>query len=737
MKFTINILTSLLLCFALFFSQGLGLEKVLANTSTPQSLLLQALEAAQANKPDEALMLGQQAAQLAQEHGDKALEARIRGAFVEFLRPLRINNHLILYREQLERLEFLHSIEDPPVTEPKIWLHLLRAELALGLDQLTEAIFHAQKAKVGAEELQNHELLRTAQLLEGVALSHKVLGELPSDSLLGFLPGHKQGSLLRFTRTKQLLTSALQDSIFTPFKYLELQGHSALFFIAVREGQLELAQQIFDRFPESSAMAPTEQAERLYDLASLKLAANEWEEGRELIKQANLIVKTETNEQWKSQTYLDRAIPYSLLFGQYEDAKEFFSWIIMFLQGTPEGLHLIIKSLHDNIIPALESRNLSQLGAEFLEEVLAIPAISDSPEMSYKLYPVLGRFYAEVMDGKRLEALYKRASKQHASYPAHDVLQSLKFSVAIYYKTKDVKLTRGFYRAAIQHSLLVAEKDFWTYFFHALREAMTLALDVGQYQDVVDFALLGLVPLHYEFIEESEAETEAAIWFLVDAADALLKVARVDLADDAIGLAIGRQDRSPSGWRNRIALNTANYFALLGDYESAQGNLAIGLKDPSFRGRGLEDKAAKYWLLMAQVQDELGDYFRAEKRLRDCINVSTNIFIQPAVEGECRIRLSWILSKITREFDQAGQEWDQGLEGLLIGKKILWYLESFADNGQNSLYKENQDLDDLRSVVSLAKKALSSLNEHFRYSSESSHPRPFSFAATIRPKTPG
>ena len=191
MKISANILTSFLFSSALSLSQGLAIEATWANTATPQSLLLQAQEAVQTHKPDEARRLGQQAANLAQEQNNSDLEKRAREFLVELLRGPGLLNHMTFYREQLDRLEALYAPDGPPFTEAKTLLHLFHAELAVMLNVPSEGNLHAQKALAGAEALRNHEFLRTAQILQGLANFQSALLEQRSDHLLGILPGQR------------------------------------------------------------------------------------------------------------------------------------------------------------------------------------------------------------------------------------------------------------------------------------------------------------------------------------------------------------------------------------------------------------------------------------------------------------------------------------------------------------------------------------------------------------------
>jgi CHAT domain-containing protein/tetratricopeptide (TPR) repeat protein len=180
--------------------------------------------------------------------------------------------------------------------------------------------------------------------------------------------------------------------------------------------------------------------------------------------------------------------------------------------------------------------------------------------------------------------------------------------------------------------------------FRGLRQAITLAMEIGRYQDAVDFALIGLA------VWRTKGPAGEVMEFLADVAEAMTQLGRFDLVADALAMARARLPqatiaRAPGTWMSRLLLAEARLYALLGDGEASR-RVLDKLRPPPVRGLGdwVPAMTPDVAFELGQIYRDLGDLLRAEEHYRACITVAAT-FRRPVVEAGCRWELAQLLEE--------------------------------------------------------------------------------------------
>lgn len=672
------------------FSPPLGVLFVLAGLSNipfliPQSAASEPLSpqieqarSLAATSPREGLDLAQKAADAAEHTGDVFGELQARGLIIDILRVFGVTALDVgLYREQMTRLEVLVQQEEEPVrSKDRALLSILQAELALYLAENVEAVKLARAAIKQSESLEGTEIIRIAKVALGVALARGIL--------LGFLDEakiYKQAYGLidpqAYNEPLALLTQGFEGKPLEGYQFLVTEGKKNLAFIYTLRNEHEKALALYREIEPPFSAPPVVRAQHLVGVANAELALKKQREaeGRlQVIWDLLHANPSETDQKVRAHALLGSWDAF-LGAGQRERAELVFREGADILGKDSDGRRNLLVYLDRSIIPALEGRDESSLGAQTLEKTLSIPGIGDDPSIALPLLAKLGRFYARLLDYQKFAQVLQKAEVLHAKAPNWKAIQELWIQEATIRRYQDPTGTARAYRAAILAAGIAKDGrlDF-ELLFHGMRHAIILAMEIGRYQDAVDFALLGLTHLK---TTDKDDPFEAGMELLIEAGRAMTKLGRFDLTEDALSLAVGLLPKVRVDWNQRIRLAASEFYSLIGDTEFSLYQLNL-VKQFSIA----EHIASSSPVLMRQraaVLKQLGNYLVAEEALRACISLAAGPVIRQAdAEMWCRWDLSRLLWEDLGEYKEGGEEYTKGRELSVASQDLFAMVEMNA-----------------------------------------------------------
>ena len=614
-----------------------------------------------ATSPREGLDLAKQVADTAEHTGDVIGEVRARGLIIDILRNSGNTLDVALYREQLNRLEVLVQQEEEPVrSKDRALLSIFRAELALYLADNVEAVTLARGAVRQSERVEGTDINRIAKMALGVALARGIL--------LGFLDEAKiyqQAYGLidpqAYNEPLALLTQGFEGKPLDGYPFLVTEGKKNLAFIYGLRNEHEKALALYREIEPPVSAPPFVRAQHLINVANSELNLKKQKEAEEHLQIVWDLLHAETggiDEKGRASALLGSWQTFSFA-GQRERAELAFRESADILGKDPDGRRNLLTNLERFIVPTLEGRDESSLGAQILEQTLSIPGLGDEPNIALPLLAKLGRFYARLFDYQNFAQAKEKAYALHAKAPNWKALHELLIEEAAMRRYYDPIGTAVAYRDSIRMAGIA--KDGRTDFemtFSGMWHAIILAMEIGRYQDALDFALVGLTVLK---TTQEDDPFEATIEFLIETSRAMTKLGRFDLAEDALSLAIGLLPKVPADWNQRIQIAASEFYSLIGDTELSLGHLNL-VKQFSM-AEHIAQSAPVLMRQRAGVLKQLGNYLMAEEGLRACITLATGPVIRrPDAEMSCRWDLSRLLWEDLFEFKEGGEEYIKALK---------------------------------------------------------------------------
>ena len=336
----------------------------------------------------------------------------------------------------------------------------------------------------------------------------------------------------------------------------------------------------------------------------------------------------------REKTHCDPRRPSFLSTGDRPTTQHVFSEGVTLLSASADTLPYLLSALEDEILPALERHGVPDLGAMFLEHVLAQPAVATQPGFALPLLMRLGRYHAELRDVPGFVATWNRAVALERQSPSPRVIQDLLLSRARLRMYTEPAQAAADYRLAIA----TAGSD-PALLFQSLTQSIRLAVDVGHYQDVVDFTLIGLA------ISDRQVADAEVMNFLATVLEEMPDLGRFDLGASAFALYQARLPRAhslhtPGNWAARVWLAAARLYALVGDADASKQLLArmvppSAAELPGITLPGTPDRA----LILGRVYRQLGDLARAETYLHTCLDLRGAIRHRHILGAECHAEL--------------------------------------------------------------------------------------------------
>ena len=613
-----------------------------------------------ATNPREGLDLAKQAAAAAEQTGDAFNELLARAIIIDILRASGTASDTALYREQLNRLDVLAQQKEEPIwADIRARVSIYRAELALVLSDNVEAVNLARVAVRQSESVENAEHLRIAQVALGVALTRGML--------LGFLYEAKiyqqasgRISPKAFDEPFALLTHGFEGKPLENHPFLVTEGKKDLAFIYGQRQEHEKQLALYGEIDPPLSAPPHVRAHHLINVASTELNLNKQKEAADHLQTAWDLLHADTSgSDQKARAYaLLGSVEGFLAAGQPEKAKVAFGESADILGQDPDGRRDLLSNVERFLIPDLEGRNESRLGAEILEQTLSIPGIGDDPSIALPLFAKLGRFYTRLWDYQKFAHVTEKATTLHAKAPNWKAAQELLIQDATMRRFQDPNGTALAYRNAITAAGQSNNGHIdYELVFHGFRHATMLAMGIGRYQDALDIALMGLT---YLKTSRKDDPSEAIMEFLIETSRAMTKLGRFDLAEDALSLAIGLLPNVRADWNQRIRLAASEFYSLIGDTEISLYHL--NLVDKFSMAEHIAPSAPILMRQRAGVLKQLGNYLAAEEVLHLCISIATaSVVRRPDAEMWCRWDLSKLLWENISEFKEGGDEYIKAL----------------------------------------------------------------------------
>ena len=623
--------------------------------SEPLSLQIEEARSLAATNPREGLDLAKQVADTAEHTGDVIGEVRARGLIVDILRNSGNALDVALYREQLNRLEVLVQEEEEPTrSKDRALLSLFRAELALFLADNLDAVPLARVSVTQSEHVEDADIKRIAKLALGVALARGILlGSLDESKIYQQAFGMIDPQA--FNEPFTLLTQAFDGNPLEGFLFLVSQGKNNLAIIYGLRNEYEKALALYREIEPPVSAPPITRGQHLVNVAFAELALDRNLEAEEHLQIIWDLFHAETagaDERGKATALLGSWQTFYVA-GQYERAELAFRESADILGKDPEGRRYLLTNLDRFIVPILEGRDESRLGAQILEETLSISGIGDEPSVALPLIAKLGRFYARLLDYQQFAQVREKAEALHAKTPNWKALQEVLIQEATIRRYIDPRGTAQGYRNAILVALAAKDERInLELYFYGLRHAVLLALEIGRYQDALDFALTGLT-----FLKTTRPDDpfEATMEFLIETSRAMTTLGRFDLSEDALSLALGLLPNVRADWDQRIRLAFSEFFSLIGDTELSLYEL--NLVNQLSMAEHIAQSAPVLMRQRAGVLKELGNYLAAEQALQACISLATSPVIrQPGAEMWCRWDWSRLLWEDLGDYKEGGEE---------------------------------------------------------------------------------
>jgi CHAT domain-containing protein len=641
--------------------------------SEPISPQLEQARSLAEKSPEQALSLATLVAESSKQKRDTQNETFARALIVDIVRA---NANLVdvpLYREQLDRLETLGPEDELNRTKHYALLSVLRAELALYLADNVEAVKLARVAITKSESSQEKEIVRIAKVALGVALARGIL--------MGFLEEAKiykkaYGMIdpQAYKEPLTLLNQGLDGKPLEGYPFLVIEGKQNLAFIYSIRNEHEKALVLYREVEPRISAPPFVRAQHLINVASAELALKHQQEAEEHLQVAWELLHTkasEADEKGRAKALLGSTGSF-LAAGQLEKVESAFRESTDILSKEPDGRQVILTNLDRYIVPDLEARDESNIGAQILEKTLSIPGIGDDPSIALPLLAKLGRFYTRLLDYQKFAEVNKRASSLHAKSPDWKAVQDLLIYEATIRTYEDPSGTALAYRQAILAGLNQNDgKLFTQLLFYGLRQATHLAMIVGRYQDALDFSLIGLT---YLKTTREEDPFDTTMEFLIETSRAMTKLGRFDLTEDALSLAIGLLPKVQPDWEQRIRIAASEFYSLIGDTEMSLYNLNL-VKQLSM-AEHIAQSAPVLMRQRAGVLKVLGNYLMAEDALRACVSMSIGPAIRrPDAEMWCRWDLSRLLWEDLAEYKEGGEEYLKALKLSIDQKDRFAFVE--------------------------------------------------------------
>lgn len=385
------------------------------------------------------------------------------------------------------------------------------------------------------------------------------------------------------------------------------------------------------------------------------------EHARDYLERALQLAAAEPDPVVKSRLLL-LLIPYLVDVADRVTAGEAFSEAVALIQDRPAGLSEFLDDV-GNVLDAVERRNLQDFGVSAVEQVLLMSRVAGDPRLTLPLYARLGRSYQRMRNIERFAATWNRAVQDDRLVSNPAAMQDLALSRARLRMYAEPEGAAEDYRLAIG----TAGRDAGL-LFRGLRRAIFLAMEIGRYQDAVDFGLIGLAMWRATSPEGEVME------FLADVAETMTQLGRFDLVADALAMARARllqaaMARTAGTWMERLLLAEARLYALLGDGETSRRLLERMLPPKTgVGGSFVPSITPEVAFELGRIYRDLGDQLRADTWYRQCATPARGLTRRP-IEIDCRFGLAQLLEEVG-EGNDASRERATAVNALTSGELI-------------------------------------------------------------------
>jgi CHAT domain-containing protein len=630
-----------------------------AMPSEPVTELMERAREARETDPLKALDVANQAADMVTHSGDVVTEREIRIFILLILRDPRTPFEVPRYRTHLARMEEIVPQNEPDRSNALAWLSVLRAELALYLNEVDNAVRLGRAAVRQTESLPEKGTQAIAKVILGTALVRAI----PDDTYQGPEKTKWVDSFLdpaAFNEALTLLEEGFAEKLpeeFFPF--VVRAGKEKLAFLYNLNGQFKKALSVYRELEPLPSSPPSLKAEYILNIANAESAAQGKFIPDEEVEKAWQLIQQEANENLKANILL-RNMGYLLGSLRPQRAIEGFSQAAEILSKEPSGSRYILLNLNSFIIPRLEGLREPDVGTKILEKAVSLPGIVDNPSIALPLYAKLSGFYAAVFDYKNFQEIRSMAESANKKTENWKAIQEILFNEAAIRRFFDPMGAATAYRAAMLTAYRGTD-DSRTHkelVFDGFRKAINIAMEVGFYQDAIDFSLTALTVLK---TDRDDDPFETVIQLLIDTGRAMTKVGRLDLADDAITLALGLLPKVSSGWEQPIRLAASEFYSLIGEEEF--GLFQLNLVKSFGPSKAALNTIPDLLLHRARILRAIGNHFAAETVLTDCISQARKgVYRRPDAELACRWQLYRLLWEVIGDYDEAVKQAGEGFK---------------------------------------------------------------------------
>jgi CHAT domain-containing protein/tetratricopeptide (TPR) repeat protein len=448
----------------------------------------------------------------------------------------------------------------------------------------------------------------TVRLLAGIAL--------------GRVPEHS-------AEARSLLSSVTESAVDPRFRLWLPRGHETLVTIQADRQEFGDALRMLQQLPEAPGEELLAKTRAALVVTLRAVSVREHEPAKQAASIALALVP-QLADPVKQGYVLVSLVGPMIDLGHPADAESLYGRAMQLLGTQESAVSVLFSGLQDQVLPTVDRLRAYDTGVQLLEKTLALPLVASQPSRSMTLYPPLARYYGALGNGPALWTTATKAFQTHWSGPKWDSVIDIWLTLSSFLRPADPAGAAAHYVDALRVALVSAPRLLPA----ALRRTLDIAVDIGRYQDAMDFAMIAAGLGHVA------DRSDDLVLLLVRAGEAMTDLGHFDLAHGTLTLALVHAP-TQSDLRDRALLAVSKLHLLTGDIPG--GLHLLGERSRKRSQPTPADRLARYFAeYEAHLGETLhrgGDLLRAEQAYENCVELVTGLWRLPETEAMCRAGL--------------------------------------------------------------------------------------------------
>lgn len=459
---------------------------------------------------------------------------------------------------------------------------------------------------------------------------------------------------------RSLLTSVAESEIDPRFRLWVPRSHETLVTIHAYRREFAEALRILEQLPEAlgDGLLAKTRAALLVTLRAL--AARDRDTADRAVAIALRLVPRLPDPVKQGYAFLALVGPL-LDLDRSAEGESLYGRALALLETQEPAVAVLFAGLQEQILPTVDRLRAYKTGVRLLDQTLALPLVASQPSRAVTLYPYLARYQGELGNGRGLWAAAQKAFELHASHPSWETVIDIWLILAWFHRQADPAGAAADYMSALRAAVAFAARSL----DGALRRALDVAMDIGRYQDAMDFAAIAAGLGHVA------ERSDDLVSLLIRAGEAMTELGHFDLAHRTLTLALVHAS-SPSDLRDRAILAISKLRLLTGDVPG--GLYLLGMRRERRPDAAPADRFARHLAEhgahLGEILRRGGDLLRAEQAYAECVDLVTGPWRLPDIEAMCRAGLA--------EIYEATGDWESGSDQLKRATGTLGRGASFS-----------------------------------------------------------